>query len=95
MHMNNKKLAVKNKHTSVFQAIVNLHSEGNSNIAALKRTVDHLFTREDLGEDARHLFIKKIKNVEEEWKTTLQQAQELHRFDMTILYLKSNCTKHC
>uniref|UniRef100_A0A9J7YPI6 Nesprin-2-like n=1 Tax=Cyprinus carpio carpio TaxID=630221 RepID=A0A9J7YPI6_CYPCA len=60
------------------QAILSLHSEGNSKITALKWTIDHLFNRQDLDEDARHPLIKKMKNLEEEWKTTLQQAQELH-----------------
>lgn len=76
------------KEISFFQAILSMQSEGNSKIAALKQTVDHLCNHEDLDEDARHSLIKKIQNIEEEWKTTLQQAQELHRSDMTILYVK-------
>uniref|UniRef100_A0A671NG48 KASH domain-containing protein n=1 Tax=Sinocyclocheilus anshuiensis TaxID=1608454 RepID=A0A671NG48_9TELE len=73
------------------QAILSLHSEGNSKIAALKQTVDHLFNREDLNVDARHSFVKKIKNVEEEWKTTLQQAQELHSLLKSVVERLVSC----
>ncbi|KTF78168.1 hypothetical protein cypCar_00022230 [Cyprinus carpio] len=73
------------------QGILSLHSEGNSKIAALKQTVDHLFNREDLDEDARQSLVKKMKNVEEEWKTTLQQAQELHSLLKSVVERLVSC----
>ncbi|XP_067242791.1 nesprin-2 isoform X14 [Chanodichthys erythropterus] len=73
------------------QGILSLHSEGNSKIAALKRSVDHLYTREDLAEDTRHSLIEKMKNVEEEWKSTLQQAQDLHSLLKSVVERLVSC----
>ncbi|TRY90471.1 hypothetical protein DNTS_015631 [Danionella cerebrum] len=65
---------------SKVQTLASLHSEANSKITALKRTMEHLCNSKDADDDTMHSLGIKIKTVEEEWTATLQQAQEVQSF---------------